>query len=44
MIMLDCQEDGKGFNVLTLNDTKVDLMEIVKSYVVERDSNKLCLY
>jgi superfamily II DNA/RNA helicase len=44
MIVVDCKEDQKGFNVVTMNDTKTDLMEIVRNYVVEKEQCKLCLY
>ncbi len=34
VIVIDCQEDSKGFNVCTLKDTSKELMEFIKEGVV----------
>ena len=44
LVVLDTHSDQKGFNVVTLRDTRKDLMDIVKDFVAEKDSVKLCLY
>ncbi|GMH84627.1 hypothetical protein TrST_g811 [Triparma strigata] len=44
LVVMDCKEDGKGFNVITLKDTRGEVCRLVKGFVEGVEGCKISLY